>query len=196
VGIVKQIAVLSFTDNADVYDGLSELIDKHPSAEVLLPVTSNNRFVKSALKAILEKDSSFQLFFSEDGAIEEVVKAEDITFCVDPNKEIMRHIAPNDVLALVWDESTEAHVALHALEDFGLETWNIADGLDVIEVEYSGDTTDDIREEMFDHMHAFVESLANYITSQVLDVLTEEIAERIREDETIKDIRPFEDDGL
>lgn len=193
---MTQIAVLSFTENADVYDGLSELIDKHPTAEVLIPVTSNNRFVKSALKAVLEKDSSFQLFFSEDGAIEEAVKAEDITFCIDPNREIMRHIAPNDVLALVWDESTEAHVALHALEDFGLETWNIADGLDVIEVEYNDDTTDDIREEMFDHMHAFVESLANYITSQVLDVLTEEIAQRIKEDESTKGIMPFEDDDL
>jgi hypothetical protein len=191
-----QIAVVSFKENVDVYDGLSELIDKHPNAKILLPVLSNNKFVKSALKAILEKDSSFQLFFSEEGEVEEVVKAEDITFCVDPNREIMRQVSPNDVLALVWDDSTAAHVALHALEDFGLETWNIADGLDVIEVDYSDDTTDDLREEMHDHLHAFIESLANYVTSSVLDVLTDEIANRIKEDEASKEISPFEDDDL
>jgi hypothetical protein len=193
---VTQIAVLSFQENIDVYDGLLELIEKYPDAEVLLPVISNNKFVKSALKAILEKESSFQLFFSEDGAIEDAVKAEDITFCIDPNKEIMRQITPNDVLALVWDESTEAHVALHALEDFGLETWNISDGLDVIEVDYRGDTTDDIRDEMFDHMHNFIEAFANYVTSQVLDVLQEEITERIKQDESSKEISPFEEDDL
>lgn len=191
-----QIAVVSFKENIDVYDGLSELIVKHPNAKILLPVLSNNKFVKSALKAILESSSSFQLFFSEEGAIDEAVKADDITFCVDPNREIMRQVVPNDVLALVWDDSTEAHIALHALEDFGLETWNIADGLDVIEVDYSEETTDEIRDDMYNHLHDFIESLANYITSQVLDVLTEEIAERLKEDETTKDISPFEDDGL
>lgn len=193
---MTQIAVLSFQENIDVYDGLLELIEKYPDAEVLLPVISNNKFVKSALKAILEKESSFQLFFSEDGAIEEAVKAEDITLCIDPNKEIMRQITPDDVLALVWDESTEAHIALHALEDFGLETWNISDGLDVIEVDYRDDTTDDIRDEMFDHMHNFIEAFANYVTSQVVDVLQEEITERIKQDESSKEISPFEEDDL
>jgi hypothetical protein len=49
---------------------------------------------------------------------------------------------------------------------------------------------------MFDHMHSFIEAFANYVTSQVLDVLQEEIVERIKQDESSKDISPFEEDGL
>ena len=194
---MKQLAVLSFDSDADVYDGLSKLLVKHPGVTVLLPIIEYGVFAKSAIKAVFESGHKLHFFLAESASIEDIaVVAEDITNCVDPNREIMRHIQTEDVLGLVWDDSTEAHVALHALEDYGLETWNIFEGLDVIEVDYSEDEVEDIQEAMMDSLRVFVENMTEYITMSVLEVLTETIAERIREDEENKNISPFEDDDL
>jgi len=194
---MKQLAVISFNTDVDVYDGLSRLLVKHPDATVLLPIIEYGVFAKSAVKAAFASGNRIHFFLSETAAIEEVaVVAEDITNCVDPNREIIRHIKTEDVLGIVWDESTEVHVALHALEDYGLETWNIADGLDVIEIDYSEEGPEDLLEGMMDSLRVFVENMTEYITMSVLDVLTETIAERLREDEDNKDVSPFEDDGL
>jgi hypothetical protein len=194
---MKQLAVISFDTDADVYDGLSRLLVKHPDVTVLLPIVEYGIFAKSAVKAAFGSGNRILFFLSETAAIEEIaVVAEDITNCIDPNREIMRHIKPEDVLGIVWDESTEVHIALHALEDYGLETWNIADGLDVIEIDYSEDTPEDLQEEMMDSLRVFVENMTEYITLSVLDVLTETIAARLQEDEDNKDISPFEDDDL
>jgi hypothetical protein len=194
---MKQLAILSFDSDADVYEGLSKLLVKHPGVTVLLPIIEYGAFAKSAIKAVFESGHELHFFLAESASIEDIaVVAEDITNCVDPNREIIRHIQTEDVLGIVWDESTEAHVALHALEDYGLETWNIFEGLDVIEVDYSEDKIEDIQEAMMDSLRVFVENMTEYITMSVLEVLTETIAERIREDEENKNISPFEDDDL
>ena len=194
---MKQLAVLSFDADADVYEGLSKLLVKHPGVTVLLPRIEYGEFAKSAIKAVFESGHKLHFFLAESASIEDIaVVAEDITNCVDPNREIIRHIQTEDVLGIVWDESTEAHVALHALEDYGLETWNIFEGLDVIEIDYSEDEVEDIQEAMMDSLRVFVENMTEYITMSVLEVLTETIAERIREDEENKNISPFEDDDL
>jgi hypothetical protein len=194
---MKQLAVLSFDADADVYEGLSKLLVKHPGVTVLLPIIEYGAFAKSAIKAVFESGHKLHFFLAESASIEDIaVVAEDITNCVDPNREIMRHIQTEDILGIVWDDSTEAHVALHALEDYGLETWNIFEGLDVIEIDYSEDEVEDIQEAMMDSLRVFVENMTEYITMSVLEVLTETIAERIREDEENKNISPFEDDDL
>ena len=194
---MKQLAVLSFDSEADVYDGLSKLLDKHPDINVLLPIVDYGKFAKSAVKAVFESGHKVHFFLAESASIEEVVvMAEDITYCVDPNREIIRHIQTEDVLGIVWDESTEAHVALHALEDYGLETWNIYEGLEVIEMDYSEDTVEDLQEAMMDSLRSFIENMTEYVTMSVLDVLTETIAQRLKEEDEGRDISPFRDEDL
>jgi hypothetical protein len=191
---MKQIAIISFDPEADVTEGLSELIEKNPGLTVLLPILEYGEFARSALQVVFETKVDIHLFFSETAHINEVVNADDITFCVDPNREIMRHIQPEDVLGIVWDDSTEAHIALHALEDYGLEVWSITDGLDVIEIDYDdSDNIQQVKADMLDNLDRFLDSMLEYVTMSVLDVLAETIADRIQEEDGKRDIDPFKD---
>jgi hypothetical protein len=80
------------------------------------------------------------------------------------------------------------------VEDFGIETWDITDGLDKIEVDYTDEPVDIIRERMIESMNVFVENMADYVMTSVLDVLSDEVAKRLLEDG--KEIDPFKDNDL
>jgi hypothetical protein len=191
---MQRVAVISFDDNADVTEGLELLFEKYDDVHVMLAVAGNNHFVKSALKAMLSYDVSFTLYVSETEGIEHIPH-ENITICSNPIKEVMRQVEPHDILAMVWDDSLEAHAVLHSLEDYGLEMWDITDGLDVIEIDYDDDReTEELYDIMTTTLNLFAESLAAYVTSTVLDVLTDTIRERLAEEDDMKDISPFDDD--
>ena len=181
---MKKIAVITFDPEANVWDGLSKLIDLDSDVEVLIPVTAHGKFVDSALLAIREASVPFRIFLSVEetlGSLHEL-GAEFVTICEDPIKSIINQITPDDILAMVWDDSTRAHLTLHSLEDYGVDAWNIADGLDVIEIDYSEETTEDLFETMQNSMAIFVEDLANYMISNVLDVITDAVMERMQEE--------------
>ena len=192
---MQKIAIISFDDNIDVTCAVNELADKYPDAEFLVPVVEYGIFAKSALRAVFDT-GTYQLFFSENASIDDyAVEADDITFCSNPIKEILRQLNTGDVLGIVWDESLEAHSVLHSLEDFALDMWDITDGLDPIEIDYSDDSeTEELYDVMASTLNLFAESLAAYVTSAVLDVLTDTIRDRLAEEETMRDISPFDDD--
>lgn len=193
---MKRIIVITFDPEANVWDGLSKLIDLDSNVEVLLPVTAHGKFIDSALLAIREAAVPFRIYLSADetlGGLHEL-GAELITICDNPIKTVLNQIAPDDILAMVWDESIEAHLTLHSLEDFGLDAWNISNGLEVIEIDYEEDSTEDLFEAMQNSMSIFVEDLANYVVSSVLDVITETVMDRIKEEEGDDDMGIFEDD--
>ena len=191
---MQRIAVISFEDNADVTEGLELLLEKYDEVHVMLAVSGNNNFVRTALKAMLSYDITFTLYVSETEGIEHIPH-ENITICSNPIKEVMRQIEPHDVLAMVWDDSLESHAVLHSLEDYGLEMWDITDGLDIIEIDYDDDReTEELYDIMTTTLNLFAESLAAYVTSAVLDVLTDTIRERLAEEDDMKDISPFDDD--
>lgn len=191
---MQRIAVISFDESADVTEGLELLFEKYDEPHVMLAVSSNNNFVRTALKAMLSYDVSFTLYVSETEGIEHIPH-ENITICSNPIKEVIRQVQPHDVLAMVWDDSLESHAVLHSLEDYGLEMWDITEGLDVIEIDYDNDSnTDELYDIMTTTLDLFAESLAAYVTSAVLDVLTDTIRERLAEEDDMKDISPFDDD--
>jgi len=191
---MQRVAVISFDEHADVTEGLEQLLEKYDEVHVLLAVANNNNFVKSALKAMLSYDVSFTLYVSETEGIEHIPH-ENITICSNPINEVMRQIEPHDILAMVWDDSLEAHAILHSLEDYGLEMWDITDGLDPIEIDYSEESeTEELFDAMTSTLNLFAESLAAYVTSAVLDVLTDTIRDRLAEEGDMKDISPFDDD--
>lgn len=192
---MQKIAIISFDDDVNVEKGVKELADRYPDAEFLLPILEYGTFAKSALRAVIDT-GTYHLYFSENASIDDyAVEADDITFCSNPIKEILRQINTGDVLGIVWDESLEAHAILHSLEDFALDMWDITDGLDAIEIDYSEETeTQELYDVMTSTLNLFAESLAAYVTSAVLDVLTDTIRERLEEEDTMKDISPFDDD--
>lgn len=191
---MKRIVVLPFKDG-DVKEGMRRLIQLNPGALVIFPVMEIPVFNESMTAVLEETDAKFHLFFTDgsDGIDSLVLKAEDITMCMNPLKEILREITSEDILAMVWQDSIEAHLALHAVEDLAIETWNVEDGLEPIEVDLDeDDESDALYEEMQEALSTFIEAFATYITNGVLNTLAKAVEERIREDFGKKDINPFE----
>jgi hypothetical protein len=192
---MKRIIVLSFKDG-DVYDGLRRLIALNEDALVILPVMGLPVFTETAMKAIQETNAKYHLFFTDN--TEDIDKlilgAHDMTICSNPIREILREVTSEDILGMVWDDSIEAHMALHAVEDYAIETWSIEDGLDFIEIEEDEVDSDFLYETMQEKLSEFIESFSEYIMTGVLEALTNAVQERIDEQEGKKDINPFEED--
>lgn len=191
---MKRVIVLPFKDG-NVKEGMRRLIQLNKDAVILFPVMDFPEFKKSMTSVLQETDSKYHLFFTDgsDGIDDLVLKAHDITMCLNPLKEMVREITADDVLAMVWEDSIEAHLTLHAVEDLAIEAWNIDDGLEPIEVEFDDDDESDmLYEEMQEAMSNFIEAFATYITNGVLNTLSKAVEERLREDMGKKDINPFD----
>ena len=191
------IAVISFQDVC-VDEGMLELINKYgkdKELRVLLPVTgSENHFAENVMDVCRDHSVKVTCFIVNAIDIDHILlNADDIVITDNPVKEIVRQITTEDTLGIVWDDSPQAHFILHAIEDFGIEVWDITEGLDQIEVEFT-ESQEDVYKAMMDSMAIFVEHMADYIMTSVLDVLAETVAKRIEEDG--KDILPFKDDDL
>lgn len=191
------IAVISFQDVC-VDEGILELVNKYgkdKELRVLLPVTgSENHFAESVMDVCRDHSVKVTCFIVNAMDIDHILlNADDIVITDNPVKEIVRQITVEDALGIVWDDSPQAHFILHAIEDFGIEVWDITEGLDQIEVEFT-ESQEDVYKAMMDSMAIFVEHMADYIMTSVLDVLAETVAKRIEEDG--KDILPFKDDDL
>jgi hypothetical protein len=194
---MKKVILISFDPDVDVTRAVKELQVKYPGSEFLIPILEYGVFAKTALHAVLGT-GNYHLFFSETAAIDDyAVTNDDITFCSNPIKEILRQVSVGDVLGLVWDDSNDVHAVLHSLEDYGLDTWDITDGLDEIEIDYEDEDdfrTDELHAVMVNSLALFAESLTAYVTSSVMDILTDTIRERLAEEDHLKDISPFDDD--
>lgn len=194
---MKRILVLPFKDG-DVSDGLRRLIALNPDALILFPVMDEGykTYNLSIMKTITDADVKYHIFFTDstNNVDPLILKAEDITMCTHPVREILREVNSEDILAMVWDESIEAHLALHAVEDLAIETWNVDEGLDMIEVDYDEDDSDVLYEEMQEKFSEFIESFSTYIISGVIDVLGKTIKDRLAEEEGKKDVSPFDNE--
>ena len=190
---MTRIVVISFNDN-DVTTGLQALLIKHPDSSLMIPVTDDRNFVISAVNAAKSAKAKYHLFFSDtDDFVDKLVlESEDITVCSNPIREILREITPDDVLAISWDDSVEAHMALHSVEDYGIETWDVSDGLSAIELDQ--ETTDDLFEEMQEALSNFIEVFGAYITAGILQNLDKTLLALIMENEAHKDVDPFDKD--
>ena len=191
------IAVISFQDVC-VDEGMLALVNKYGKEKelrVLLPVTgSENHFAESVMDVCKDHSIKVTCFIVNAMDIDHILlNADDIVITDNPVKEIVRQITTEDTLGIVWDDSPQAHFILHAIEDFGIEVWDITEGLDQIEVEFT-ESQEDVYKAMIDSMAIFVKHMADYIMTSVLDVLAETVAKRIEEDG--KDILPFKDDDL
>lgn len=191
---MKRIIILPFKDG-NVEDGLRRLIQLNPETLLLFPVMDLPEYKQSITKIIKDTQVKYHIFFtdSSEGIDDLLLHAEDITMCTNPLKEILREITSEDVLGVVWEDSIEAHLALHALEDLAIETWNVEDGLEAIQLDLDDSESDILYEEMQDALSTFIEAFATYITNGVLETLSKAVEERINEDLGKKDINPFDE---
>ena len=187
---MKRILVISFSD-VDVDRALTNLVKLNPEHSLVIPVTENRLFVTSAIAVAEKLKRPYHLFFSEmdDFTSLLVSNATESTVASNPVREAMREITPDDIFAIAWDESIEAHMALHSVEDFGVETWNIEGELEPITIA-SGDS-DDLYEEMQEALSTFIEVFAAYLAAEVIEVIGKTVEQTLLDH--IKDnIDPFD----
>jgi hypothetical protein len=192
---MKRVILLTFDPSADVYYPLVELLGKEDVSEVLIPVITRGVFTETAINAVKEQGIDFKIYLDAETTMDGLEDDSDlITVCVNPIKELLNLITPDDILAMAWDDSDEAHMTLHSLEDFGLEMWNIKGTLNPIEMDYTEDTTEELFEAVQENLTSFVEVFSAYIASMVLDTLMDTIKERLEHELDTKDINPFGED--
>jgi hypothetical protein len=192
---MKRMILLTFDPSADVYYPLVELLGKEDVSEVLIPVITRGIFTETAINAVKEQGVEFKIYLDVETTMDGLEEdAEQITICSNPIKELLNLVTPDDILAMAWDDSDEAHMTIHALEDFGLEMWNIKGTLNPIEMDYSEDTTEELHDAMQESLASFIEIFSAYIASSVLDTLMDTITERLEQELGTKDINPFKDD--
>jgi len=189
------VAIISFEDIC-IEEGVEKLIEKYgKDINVFLPVTGKeNHFAESVIDICKAYDVKVTCFITNAMGIDHLlIDSEDIVITDNPVKEIIRQISINDAIGLVWDDSPQAHYILSAVEDFGVDVWDVTDGLDPIEIDYDDKSSDELYDNMAVSMMAFVHAMSEFVTSSVLDALSESIAERLQESEG-RDISPFGDD--
>jgi len=192
---MKRMILLTFDPSADVYYPLVELLGKQDVSEVLIPVITRGVFTETAINAVKEQGVDFKIYLDVETTIDGLEEESDqIIICTNPIKELLNLITPDDILAIAWDDSDEAHMVIHSLEDFGLEMWNIKGTLNPIEMDYTEDTTEELFDAMQESLTSFIEVFSAYIASSVLDTLMDTITARLEEELGSKDINPFGDD--
>ena len=114
---MNKIIVISYID-VDVSVALEELVHRLPDHELIIPVTEDEVFVRSDVGVARKLNRPYDLFFSESSNLLNEVSTgtENTTLCSAPLKEVLRYITSNDTLAIAWDDSVEAHMALHSVD--------------------------------------------------------------------------------
>jgi hypothetical protein len=196
------IAVISFKD-VDVTLGIQELIQMYAEYKPIffLPlVKPNSLFTQSVIDTCKTNDIEVHCFFPNANGFEGLLtQADDIILTDNPVKEVLRQLNANDSLGIVWDDSPQAHFALHSVEDLAIDVWDITEGLDPIELEpdeYDGMDSDGLHDAMHKHLGMFVDLLAAFVAETVMDSISEAVAQHIMEAETNRDVSPFKDKDL
>jgi hypothetical protein len=196
------IAVISFKD-VDVTLGIQELIQTYGEDKPIffLPLTkSYNLFTQSVIDTCRSNGVEVHCFFPNANGFEDLLtQADDIILTDNPVKEVLRQLTTNDSLGIVWDDSPQAHFALHSVEDLAIDVWDITDGLDPIELEpdaYEGMDSRDLHDAMHKHLGMFIDLMAAFVAETVMDSLSEAVAQHIIEAETKRDVSPFKDEDL
>jgi hypothetical protein len=195
-----KIAVISFKD-IDVSLGIEDLLENYGSEDVtvLLPILKKDKeFTDSVIRTCKENGIKIHCYFTTaEGLDEFLTQADDITVIDNPVKEVLHQLGSSDALGIVWDDSPQAHFALHTVEDLAVETWDITDGMDILEIEpddYADMSSNELHDQMFKHLGMFVDLLSAFVASTVMDSLSEAVAEHIIDSETKRNISPFKDE--
>lgn len=109
--------------------------------------------------------------------------AEEFDLPVSPITETLAHIhhfvAQDDSVAFVWDDTEQTHSVYLSLEDFGLTTWDISEGLAAVE---TMPEEDDLEEELVSAFMNLMDTMTDYITENVL-AMVEHMMEHMSEDD-------------
>lgn len=195
-----KIAIFS-EDDLDVSQGIDDLLTKYSeqSPEVLFPVkTGYDSFSQSIIRKCLENSVKVTAHISDAVDVEHILQqVHSFVICEEPIQDVLRQLSPGDAIGIVWTDSMTDHLILHSIEDLALDTWDITEGMEEIELEPENPFASMDPEELHDGMHkalrVFVDMMSAYIASTVLESLGQSLLEHMMEQEKKRDISPFED---
>lgn len=195
------IAVVSF-NNEPVDKGLIELLDLYQDEEitVLLPVTQDDQvFTESVLRVCIDKSVKVTCFIAHAAGLDHILKQADSTVVADnPVKEVLNNLSVGDAFGFCWkDDDAKAMLFLiEAVEDLALDVWEISEGLTEWTPEDDPYDHHDLHEVMHQSLGMFVDALAAFVSSVVMESLTQAVEEHLAEQENKKGISPFDEDDL
>ena len=195
-----KIAVFS-DDDLDVALGIDQLLTKYSeqSPEVLFPVkTDYDEFSQSIIRKCLENQVKVTAFLSDATDVGHIIKQVDsFVVCEDPVSDLLRQLSTGDAVGIVWTDSLTDHLIIHTVEDLALDTWDITDGMDPIEMDDNRFVCKD-PDELHDGMHkalgVFVDMMSAFIASTVMESLGQAVVQHLNEQIDKKDISPFDDE--
>jgi len=195
-----KIAVFS-EDDLDVSLGIDELLTKYSeqSPEVLFPVKTNyNDFSQSIIRKCLANQVKVTAFLSDATDVGHIIKQVDsFVVCEDPVNDLLRQLSTGDAVGIVWTDSLTDHLILHTVEDLALDTWDITDGMDPIELDenqFLGMDPDELHDGMHKALGVFVDMMSAFIASTVMESLGQAVVQHLNEQVEKKDISPFDDE--
>ena len=187
---MRNIIIIGFKDE-DVSKGVSSLLDTYPEGDVVVPLHGADLPLESIVEVCLKKKRPIHFYLPEVGEDYSGLEENKVTHTSNPLKEVLRNVTPEDVLAIAWDDSIEAHMVLHSVEDYGLDVWNIRNGLEPIEIDHSD--SDDLYAEMQDALSKFIEVFSLYLTESIMDTMGKTIESLMVDPNIHGDIDPFEE---
>ena len=197
-----KIAIFS-NENLDVSKAIDDLITKYSeqSPEVIFPVKAKQEiFSQSVMRKCLENKVDATIYCTSAIGLEQLIlQATSSVTCEEPIQEVLRQLSPGDAVGIVWTDSLTDHLILHTIEDLALDTWDITDGIDPIEMDdpYSGMDADQLHDAMHRTVDVLVDMMSAYIATTVMDSISQVVMEKIRNDVFTRDSKiefPFEDD--
>ncbi len=141
---MTRLLVVGGADDIDVTVGLRQLLEKKSISEIVLPAGEPNETHDQIILTASEKSIP-------------VRTGEELDL-------LMEVFVAEDILAVAWDESDECFEAIEWAHEKGLDIWDIANGLSIV------DTQTEALEEHLDEVLAdFTESLSALVYKMVMD---------------------------
>ena len=169
-----RINVVSFRDE-DVSAAIGDLVTMFPDPFIVFAMTEDLVFYDSMMSVINKHQVKYHAFYSSDLELPEVTgKLGTFTSAPDPTKEVIKQVEAHDIFAIAWDDSLECHEALHSVEDYGVDAWNILGELELIIVDDEDEEPEEaLLEVIQDAIGDIVELMSTYIAAKVMRVLHE-----------------------
>jgi hypothetical protein len=187
-----KIAIFS-VDDKDAHDGALQLLTKYASKspEVIFPVSANNQMFAASIATLCKALGIKTTAYSSH----EFTLADETEYADDEVMAVIHQLQKGDAVGIMWNDSEDDHLVLHAVEDLAIDVWDITEGLAAVESHPMGALDPDaLRDAMMDSFEDFVDLMATYVAATVLNSIGQAVEENIIDLLDKKDISPFDDE--
>jgi hypothetical protein len=155
---MSRLIVVGTSDDVDVTHGFRLLLTQKKFTEVHLPLALENETHDQVMMAA----SELNIPVSTGSSLEELLES----------------AAPDDIVALAWDDSDDCFETVAWAHENRREVWDISDGLNLIDME-----TDILEERLEEVLQDFTETMIAVVYKMVMDQIDEQGKRKYRRSE-------------